>query len=93
MLSRFNRKRQHAVAFKSMLRRREIRFTSITEHVEAEKQFEALATRQFLPVDHMDEGLVCVKVLRAIRLDIHPRPESLDDSSGLISMIDRKLAR
>ncbi|MCY4529855.1 MAG: recombinase family protein [Chloroflexi bacterium] len=30
--SRFTRKREHAVAFKSMLRRRGIQVTSITEH-------------------------------------------------------------
>ena len=93
MFSRFTPKREHAVAFKSMLRRRGIRVTSIAEHAEAEKQFEALANRQFLPLDQMDEGPVCVKVHRAIRLDIHVRPESLDDTSGLISMIGRKLAR
>ena len=33
-LSRFTRKREHAVAFKSMLRRRGIRVTSITEHAD-----------------------------------------------------------
>ena len=32
--SRFTRKREHAVAFKSMLRRRGIRVTSITEHAD-----------------------------------------------------------
>ena len=32
--SRFTRKREHAVAFKSMLRRRRIRVTSITEHAD-----------------------------------------------------------
>ena len=32
--SRFTRKREHAVAFKSMLRRRGIRGTSITEHAD-----------------------------------------------------------
>ena len=32
--SRFTRKREHAVAFKSMLRRRSIRVTSITEHAD-----------------------------------------------------------
>ncbi|MCY3921797.1 MAG: recombinase family protein [Chloroflexi bacterium] len=31
-VSRFTRKREHAVAFKSMIRRRGIRVTSITEH-------------------------------------------------------------
>ena len=32
--SRFTRRREHAVAFKSMLRRRGIRVTSITEHAD-----------------------------------------------------------
>ena len=32
--SRFTRKRQHAVAFKSMLRRKGIRVVSITEHAD-----------------------------------------------------------
>ena len=32
--SRFTRKREHAVAFKAMLRRRGIRVTSITEHAD-----------------------------------------------------------
>ena len=32
--SRFTRKREHAVAFKSMLRRKGIRVTSITEHAD-----------------------------------------------------------
>ncbi len=32
--SRFTRKREHAVAFKSMLRRKGIRVVSITEHVD-----------------------------------------------------------
>ena len=32
--SRFTRKREHAVAFKSMLRRKGIRVVSITEHAE-----------------------------------------------------------
>ena len=32
--SRFTRKREHAVAFKSMLRRRGVRVTSITEHAD-----------------------------------------------------------
>ena len=36
--SRFTRKREHAVAFKSMLRRRGIRVTSITEHADDSPQ-------------------------------------------------------
>ena len=32
--SRFTRKREHAVAYKSLLRRREVRVVSITEHVD-----------------------------------------------------------
>ena len=32
--SRFTRKREHAVAFKSMLRRRGVRVVSITEHAD-----------------------------------------------------------
>ncbi len=32
--SRFTRKREHAVAFKSMLRRKGIRVVSITEHAD-----------------------------------------------------------
>ena len=32
--SRFTRKREHAVAFKSMLRRKDVRVVSITEHAD-----------------------------------------------------------
>ncbi len=64
--SRFTRKREHAVAFKSMLRRRGIRVTSITEHADDSptgKLMEAIIES----VDEFYSENLALEVIRGMR--------------------------
>ena len=64
--SRFTRKREHAVAFKSMLRRRGIRVTSITEHADdtpTGKLMEAIIES----VDEFYSENLALEVIRGMR--------------------------
>ncbi len=64
--SRFTRKREHAVAFKSMLRKRGIRVTSITEHADdtpTDKLMEAIIES----VDEFYSENLTQEVLRGMR--------------------------
>ena len=73
--SRFTRKREHAVAFKSMLRRRGIRVVSITEQADdtpTGKLLEAI-------IESVDEFYSENLAQESFRGCGRPRPEALDD--------------
>ena len=82
--SRFTRKREHAVAFKSMLRRRGIRVTSITEHADdtpTGKLMEAI-------IESVDE-FRCVQRLLKSRAPKQVNPRRLSSPyllSGLVAV-------
>ena len=70
--SRFTRKREHAVAFKSMLRRRGVRVVSITEHADDSptgKLMEAIIES----VDEFYSENLAQEVLRGMREAASPR--------------------
>ncbi len=54
--SRFTRKREHAVAFKSMLRRRGVRVVSITSHTDEDGLDNAAFSYQWLAADAHIQG-------------------------------------
>ena len=86
--SRFTRKREHAVAFKSMLRRKGVRVVSITEHADdtpTGKLLEAIIES----VDEFYSENLAQEVTRGMReasltrlLDLQPRPLRLQPRHG-----------
>ena len=93
--SRFTRKREHAVAFKSMLRRRGVKVTSITEHADDSptgKLMEAIieSVDEFYSARILPRKLSRAACARPLLVAFGSRPTSPTATAGSTSRTDAK---